>query len=74
MRVRQEPLAEIAPHDVVVGKRWSDKRIADTVLIHLQKLLGREFVGLSSYLAADSLQNEMMALVYVQEHLRRHKR
>ena len=61
LRLREEPLNKIRPHDLVVpviankaGKK-AYKQLVDDVLLHLRQFLGKDIPGLEAYLEQGDL-------------------
>ncbi len=70
VRIREEPLAALDPHDLVVPAGLSVKELAGRVLEHLATVLQSEIPGLTEYLQDGELRNARAAESYMDEMLR----
>lgn len=69
VRVREEPLLALESTDLVVPQRLSQEELANLVVVHLARLLGRGDVD--AYISSPDLANRHRADEYIEERLRR---
>ncbi len=70
IRVREEPLDPISPHDVVVPINIDPKQRANLVLKRIQEVCDISLPGLPRYLKRKTLLNSKAAEAYIEELLR----
>ncbi len=70
IRVREQPLDAVGPHDVVVPLNLDPKQCANLVLTRIEEICGISLPGLPRYLKRKTLMNSKAAEAYIEELLR----
>src|SRR5262249_47993194 len=70
IRVREEPLELIGPHDIKLPQETCAKRCADQVLLKIEEVCEIKLQSLATYLRRKTPANEKAALAYIDKRLK----